>query len=187
MSHPEITELPRRITVGDHVEWIEPANGYPASAGWIMHYSFTNRFAVFDTEHAAIGDTHSLSIVTTDLEPGEYQYTKKVWDGGTDQFTIEKGRFTVEPDLSADTVGVDRRSYAEIALENIEAVLKGKASKDQTSYSLNGRALSRYSPAELNEWRASLKSEVRTERQAERRRAGGKSHANVKSRFSSAI
>lgn len=185
MSHPEITALPKRLTVNDHITWMESLPDYPASGGWIIHYSFTNADAVFDSDHAASGDDHAMSIDTTELESGEYQYSKKVWDGVSDQHTLERGYITVDPDLSADTSGTDRRSYAQTALDNIEAMLKGKATTDQTSYSLNGRALSRYSIAELQEWRASLRSEVRDERQKARRAKGGKSHNNVHVRFPS--
>jgi len=181
-----LTELPQRITVGDTVTWDETQSDFPASASWVLTYSFTSPDAQFQSTHAAFGDDHRITINTTELEPGRYDYTKKVADG-SEVFTLLRKFVDVLPDLSADTAGVDRRSYAEIALANIELVLVGKATKDQTSYSLNGRALSRYSPEELREWRTSLRREVRDERAAIRRKAGGKSHNNVKSRFSSAV
>ena len=181
-----ITELPRRITIGDTITWDETLSDFPASASWVVTYNFTNKDAQFASTHAAVGDDHRITIVTTSLEEGHYPYTKKVTDG-TATHTLEAGFLDVDPDLSADTTGVDRRSFAAITLENIEALLKGKATKDQTSYSLNGRALSRYSIDELNDWRALLRVEVRDERQKARRKSGGKSHANVKTRFSSAV
>lgn len=181
-----ITELPKVITVGDTVTWDENLADFPAGSAWVLSYSFTNKKARFASTHAAIVDEHRITIDTTELEDGTYDYAKKVTDG-SETFTLKKGFIDVEPDLSADTVGVDRRSFAEIALENIEAMLKGKATKDQTSYSLNGRALSRYSIEELTDWRSQLRVEVRGEKQKVRRKAGGKSHANVRARFSSAV
>ncbi len=181
-----LTELPRRITIGDTVTWDETLSDYPAGSSWVLSYSFTSPDQKFASTHAPSGDEHTITIVTTDLEVGRYDYAKKVTDGSS-VFTIERGYVFVDPDLSADESGVDRRKYAEIALANIEAVLAGKASKDQTSYSLNGRALSRYSPAELNEWRASLRIEVADLKQAARRQSGGKSHRNVRLRMSSRV
>ncbi len=181
-----LTELPRRITIGDTITWDESLSDFPASASWVVTYNFTSPGAQFSSGHAAVGDDHRITIVTAELEEGHYQYSKKITDT-IDTHTLEFGFIDVDPDLSADTTGADRRSYAEIALENIEAVLKGKASKDQTSYSLNGRALSRYSPAELNEWRASLRVEVRDERQKARRKSGGKPHTNVHASMSSSV
>lgn len=181
-----LTELPRRITIGDTVTWEETNSDYPASASWVITYHFTSPDAFFASTHAANGDAHTITIDTADLEEGRYDYAKKVTDTN-ETFTLERGYIFVDPDLSADESGVDRRKYCEIALENIEAVLQGKASKDQTSYSLNGRALSRYSPAELNEWRTSLRREVADLRQAERRKSGGKSHQNVHLRMSSRV
>lgn len=186
MPGHELVELPRRITVGDTITWDETLDDFPASASWVVTYNFTSPGDQFASTHAAVVDDHRITIVTTDLEEGRYEYTKKVTDG-TSIHTLERGYIFVDPDLSADSAGVDRRSYAATALANIEAVLIGKASKDQTSYSLNGRALSRYSFAELNEFRASLRVEVREEKSRLRRESGGKSHKNVKVRFSSAI
>jgi len=186
MPMHEIVALPRRITVGDTITWDETLDDFPATASWVVTYNFTSKDAQFVSGHAPVGADHRITIVTTDLEEGHYDWAKKVTDG-TSTHTLERGILDVDPDLSADTTGVDRRSYAAIALEAIEALLKGKATKDQTSYSLNGRALSRYSLDELNDWRAQLRSEVRDERQKARRKSGGKSHANVKARFSSAV
>lgn len=178
------TELPRKITVNDTVFWTESLPDYPASDSWEVTYHFTNPDAHFEATHTPNGEDHDLDIDTTELEAGIYDYAKKVTDGANIE-TLERGTIEVLPDLSADTDGVDRRSYAETALANIEAVLKGKATSDQTSYSLNGRALSRYSPEELNAWRAQLRVEVRDERRQARRLAGGKSHNNVHVRFPS--
>lgn len=177
-----LTELPRRITVGDTVTWEESLADYLASASWVVSYSFTSPTAKFATGHAASGDDHVLTIDTSALEEGRYSYAKKVSDG-VSTFTLERGVVVVEPDLSADTVGVDRREYARVALANIEAVLSNKATMDQSSYSLNGRALSRYSPDELNAWRAQLRVEVRDLDAKERQKSGGKSHRNVHVRF----
>ena len=179
-----LTELPQRITIGDTVTWDESLSDFPASASWVLIYSFTNADATFASTHAAVVDDHRVTIDTTELEVGRYDYAKKITDG-SEVFTLERGTLEVEPDLSADTAGVDRRTFAEITLANIEDMLKGKATKDQTSYSLNGRALSRYSIDELQDWRARLRVEVRADRAKVRRRAGGKSHANVHVRFNS--
>ncbi len=178
------TELPREFAVNDTVEWTEGDATYPAPT-WTVRYHFTSRDEVFSSaQSVANGSDHDLVITTTDLTPGRYQYVRKVTDG-SDVFTTERGEIEILPDLAADTAGIDRRRYAEIALENIEAMLAGKATRDQTSYSLNGRALSRYSPEELNEWRAQLRVEVRDLRRADRRKAGGKPHTNVHVRFPS--
>lgn len=181
-----LVALPKRITIGDTITWDETLADFPAGSSWILSYSFTGPDAVFASSHVAVGDDHRITIDTTKLEIGRYDYAKKVTDGTTTE-TLKRGFVEIDPDLSADTIGVDRRSYAAIALENIEAMLKGKATKDQTSYSLNGRALSRYSIDELNDWRAQLRVEVRDEEQKARRQSGGKSHQNVKVRFNSAV
>ena len=176
------SELPTSFTVGDTVEWTETDSEYPQPT-WTVRYYFTSPEEVFSSAvSTANGEDHDLTIDTTDLEPGTYDYQRKVTDG-SDTFTTERGTVTVLPNLADDAAGVDRRQYAETALANIEAMLAGKATKDQTSYSLNGRALSRYSPSELNEWRQSLRLEVADLKRQERRERGGKSHNNVRLRF----
>ena len=187
MTHETLVELPRRITVGDTITWDEVIADFPASASWVVTYNFTSPNARFVSSHAVVNvDDHRITIDTTKLEEGHYEYAKKVTDSTTTH-TLERGVLDVLADLSADTAGVDRRAYAEKALENIEAMLLGKATKDQTSYSLNGRALSRYSVSELQEWRSSLRVEVRDLREIARRRSGGKSHANIRARMNSSV
>lgn len=181
----ERTELPRAFTIGDTLTWTESDATYPAPT-WTVRYYFTSKTEVFSSNDpsTADGSDHVVTITTTNLKAGTYDYVRKVTDG-SELYTTERGQIEVLPDLSADVTGVDRRVYAEKALEAIEAMLLGKASKDQTSYSLNGRALSRYSPAELNEWRRALRIEVAELRAKERRKAGGKSNRNVRVRFTS--
>lgn len=181
-----LTELPLNIRIGDTTLWTEGDSTYPAPT-WTVQYFFTNKDSHFESvASVANGADHDIVINTAELEEGEYAYVRKVTDG-SDTFTVEEGSVTVLPDLAADQAGVDRRGYAETALANIEAMLAGKASKDQTSYSLNGRALSRYSPDELREWRGSLRAEVRDLKDKARIKRGGKSHSHVSSRFSSAV
>jgi len=184
-----LTELPPRIVIGDTVFWDETLPDYLSTASWVLKYHFTSPNDQFSSTHLAGFDgSHRVTIDTTNLEPGRYEYAKKIAGGvGSETFTLERGYLVVDPDLSADTTGVDRREFAEKALENIELMLVGKASKDQSSFSLNGRALSRYSIAELRDWRGALKTEVADLRQKARRAAGGKSHQNVHLRMSSDV
>ena len=51
-----------------------------------------------------------------------------------------------------------RASWAKISLDNIEAVLEDKASKDQQRYRLGDVELQRMKPEELLEWRNTLKA-----------------------------
>jgi len=44
---------------------------------------------------------------------------------------------------------LDLRTDAQIALDNVRATLRGKATADVLSYTINGRSLQRYSVAEL--------------------------------------
>lgn len=177
-----VTELPQKIIAGDTVEWTESLSDFPADSSWVVTYSFTGPKGQFSSGHAANGSDHDISIATDDLDAGRYDFQKKVTDGSTTH-TLAFGYVEVEPDLAGDSGAVDRREYAEIALDNIEAMLQGKASRDQTSYSLNGRALSRYSVEELQTWRAQLRSEVRGIRAKKRMRSGGKSHRNIRLRM----
>lgn len=55
--------------------------------------------------------------------------------------TVDSGTFEVI--ANRDTATTDPRSHAKIVLDAVEAVIESRATKDQESYTINGRSLSR--------------------------------------------
>ena len=166
-----LTVTPTTITAGNSVTWVITLDDYPASV-WTLSYVLLNSSAKVTITSSADGESHSVSVAaatSAEYAAGEYRYTALVTDG-TDRFTVETGSITILPD-PAEQDTYDGRTFAEICLENIEAVISGKATQDNMAYSIAGRSLSKYSWEELLSARNSFRSEVAVGK----RKASGKS------------
>lgn len=117
------------------------------------------------------------TILVGDITLGLYKAFWTVDDSILGKSSIEVGEVLVKRDLSEEPIGQDFRSHAEKTLEKVEAVLEGRATTDQLSYSLNGRSLSRIPISELREWRQHLRSEIVIER---RRRGNASSRVRIR-------
>lgn len=163
---------PTTIHAGDTWEWTRDESDYPAGT-WTLTYYLRNASAAYNVVATADGTTHSVSVpaaTTAAYKPGRYDWIARV-TAGTDSFTVGTGSLTVLPNLGA-TGAQDGRTYARRVLDAIEAVLEGRASHDQASYSIGNRSLSRMSIAELMTFRDKFKAEVLKEERAARIAAG---------------
>lgn len=158
---------PNSFFAGDTVEWEASLSDYPSSL-WTLTYTFVNTAGKIEVT-AGNDPTNTTYIVTLFASvtaaymPGTYTWVAKVVDKvtGLETHTVGVGTTTIEQDLSQ--VGAyDGRSWAEIALENVEAVIANRATKDQESYSIAGRSLSRTPMADLINLRKYLQAEVAT-------------------------
>lgn len=114
------------------------------------------------------GRLHSFTAaaeVTADWKPGDYWYSVRVTDGDS-VHEVETGTLTIAPDLAA-MAEFDGRTHAERTLQAIEAVIEGRASKDQDSYRINNRELRRTSISQLLKLRDVYRQEVRRQRAAQ--------------------
>jgi len=94
---------------------------------------------------------------------------------------VNTGEFELLSNL--DKNGADNRSHATIMVQKIQSLLEGKADKDVTSYSIQGRSISKMSITELTDWRDYYRKEVVKERQAADLAAGKKTGSTIKARF----
>ncbi|MDT0499701.1 MULTISPECIES: hypothetical protein [unclassified Halomonas] len=118
------------------------------------------------------GTVHAFSATAADTAgwpAGAYWYSLRATDG-TEVHEIESGTLTVAPDLAAVSADHDGRTHAEKVLDAIEAVIEGRASKDQDSYRINNRELRRTSVSQLLKLRDVYRQEVRRARAAKRGR-----------------
>ena len=97
------------------------------------------------------------------------------------RLTLDTGTWEVIANRDASTT--DPRSHARIMVEKIESVLEGRADGDVSSYSINGRSLTKLTIAELMEWRDRYKAEYLREVRRERGKNGIASGATVLARF----
>jgi len=113
------------------------------------------------------GTAWTLTIPATslaDLKAGTYTLQLIATDGTTTEIAASE---IVQLAAATDT---DLRSSAQKQLEAIDALLEGKASKDQSSISYNGRSISRLTWEELQNARDRVARQV----QRETDRAAGK-------------
>ena len=82
----------------------------------------------------------------------------------------------------ADTA--DPRSHAKITLDAVEAVIEGRATKDQENYSIAGRSACRTPVADLLSLRDYYRTEFLREQRVERRNKGIGTGARLLARFS---
>jgi len=136
-----------------------PASGYTAklTAKGPSEYSFDGVY-----------ESGNWVFTATITEPGLYQYAI-TYENSIGRFLNESGRLTVQPDPTAAPDG-DLNTHAERVLAAIEAVIENRATKDQQSYSIAGRSITRIPIAELLELRKQYKAEV-AEQQKKRPKA----------------
>lgn len=177
---------PSIITAGDTIQWTIDLSDYPASS-WTLKY---NLISADDSGHnelitsIADGDTHVISISTDTsgaYSSGDYKLEKYVIDtGDTVRYSLGLTTIRVKPD---PTCAVDSRSHNKKVLDAIQSNIENVASKEQQSYSIAGRSLSRYSFEELMSLKDKYEALYQTELQNERIASGESSGRTVKVRF----
>lgn len=155
---------PESFIAGDTWRWTRTLADYPAST-WTLTYRARSRESSFEITATASGADHSVTVAkatTAAYKAGIYAWTAQVTDGTT-RTTVASGLWTVAPDPANTGAGLDPRSHARRVLEAVEAVLEGRATKDQEEYAINGRSLKRESRETLLKFRNQYRGEVRAE------------------------
>jgi len=168
-SIPEVE--PTEFTAGDTVKWKIYTSDYLPDDGWVMSYVFVDD----DEQHTITGTDngdgyHLITIDTTTsatFSPGYFRWQSYV-SKDAERYTIGRGEIEVKADFATATTGYDSRSHVKKVLDAIESLIEGKASKDQESWSVEGRALSRYSWPDLLKLRDKYLRYYREEQAAER-------------------
>ncbi|WP_342278600.1 hypothetical protein [Candidatus Tisiphia endosymbiont of Myopa tessellatipennis] len=175
---------PTSFSVGETVEWQRYLNKYPAAEGWNLSYNFRNYTTSFDVAAIAEADYYLVlldSETTTAYLAGNYWWQATIHKENL-RYMIAKGNLEIKPNLAL-LATYDGRSHVKKVLDALEATIVGKASRDQLSYSISGRSLSRLSPAELLKWRDIYKDEYARNLQEERIKNGLSSGNLIKVRF----
>ena len=113
-------------------------------------------------------EIHAAASVTSGWGAGAYSYALRALEPGEDGAieALESGSTRVLQDVALLAAGHDARSHAEKVLEALEAVLEGRASKDQMSYSIKGRSLALTPLADLLAMRKAYRAELASQRAA---------------------
>ncbi len=177
--------VPTIWNAGDTLKWDVSIPDYPADDGWTLTYEVKSKTSSISTITAsADGEAYTVTVgaaTSSGYSPGEYQYAAYVTKSG-ERFTVDTGRIKILKDFE-DAGNYDGRDHAEVVLDAIEAVLETRATKDQESYSIAGRSLSRTPIEDLLALRDRYKAEVVANRRADQISRGLGSSARIRTRF----
>ncbi|MCP4477842.1 MAG: hypothetical protein GY818_07100 [Planctomycetaceae bacterium] len=173
---------PKRITAGSSYEWTESLPDYPSDDGWALVYSLVNQNNQYEITSTASGSDYTVTLTTGDsVGYVEGVYKLIGYMTNTDKrVAVSSQRLIVRPDYA--TVA-DLRSYAEKALEAIEAMFLESASKDQMSITIDGQTLARRSTPDLIMLRDRLKREVMAYRKVKKARRNGRTPGKIQTRL----
>jgi len=160
--------LPARITAGLNFQVCLGLPQHPAP-DWAARLYIRGADTI-DLQATPAGTDHVFAApasTTKDWTPGTYWYAIRA-QSGDDLVQIETGAFEIEPDLTQAPAGYDGRTPAQIALDNIDAVLQRRATVDQERYRINNRELYRTPIADLIALRGYYARQVAREKAAER-------------------
>lgn len=182
------TTTPDSFIAGNTVEWlISEDSNYPLPT-WTLSYAFINKNHQFEVTCTDNGDNnHKASIsatVSAQIPTGTYRWQSYISDG-TDRYPVDYGRIKVDANFAALDGGYDARSFWRTVLENVEAVLEDRATKDQSSYTIAGRQLSRTPIEDLIKLHEKATREVAKEERQEAIDRGEGNSSTIKLRFTS--
>lgn len=181
------TKEPTEIIAGDLIKWkIAESSDYPLASSWVLTYAFVmagNQFEIVCTDN---GDNYHLATITAaisaKLKAGTYKWQSYI-TLSDERYFVDSGSLVIQPNFAALDGGHDDRSHWAIVLDNVEAVIQGRATRDQSSYTVAGRQLSRTPVADLIVLYDKAKSNVASEERAERIALGLGNSGTIKLRF----
>lgn len=171
--------IPASLVAGDTWIFDRDYSDYPRPT-WTATAYFENAEESFSVASTLNGTAQRFTIAaatTATYEAGRYRVRVRVTDGSS-TYVAESAWVDVQLD-PAKAGNQDPRTWARRTLEAVEAFLEGNASTAQQSMSIAGRSLSRWSLAELTQFRNDLRNEVRTQEQGSNAGLG----RNIKVRY----
>ncbi len=171
-DYPE-TE-PNILIAGDRWVWKRTDLGtdYPPAAFSLKYSarlegSTASEIEITASESGADYLIEVASATTATYAAGTYRWQAYIIrTADSERLTLASGTFEVKP--NKDTAATDPRTHVKKVLDAIEAVIESRATKDQESYTINGRSLSRTPIAELLVLRDKYKIEYQREIAAEK-------------------
>lgn len=178
------TKEPEKFTLGDTLKFTKSLPDYLPADGWVLSYEFVTSANAYSVTGSDNGDGLHLvtatAATTAAWVAGTYSYQAYV-TSGSERFRVSVGTMEFLTNFAAGAY--DARSHVKKVLEALEALLEGKASKDQANYAIGGRSLSRMSPELLIFWKNHYSMLYDKELAAERAARGLGSGNKVRVRF----
>ncbi len=180
---------PVKIVVGDFVQWkkTDLAESYPPATHSAEYVARVAAGSSSEIKIPAIERTsyylfQASSATTAAFETGNYHWQLEITETASgNRIVVERGEFQAIADL--DNNGADPRTHAEIMLDKIEGLLIGRADKDVSSYSIQGRSISKMTISDLLQWRDYYRKEVNRERRESDIALGKTTKTTMKVRF----
>ena len=166
------TDIPNKepilIYKGETVVWKRTDLTDYAVGSYAMSWTArleSNGGTTFSATVTEVDDYYKFTLdnsATGGYTTGDYFWVLKVTQSSdSEELILETGKITVKDNYFGSTG--DTRSHAKIMLDKIESILEGRADADVSSYSIQGRSLSKIGIAELLQWRDYYKAEYQKE------------------------
>lgn len=154
------------MVAGDSVIFTKTVSGYAASDGWVLTYSFITPSGdqQFSFRATASGSDFAVSVppaTTVAWQAATYSGQARAVGLSGETHVVWQGILTITPDLGG--IPADNRSHAKIVLDNIEAVLEKKATREILNSEINGVRLDRIPVEQLLVLRDRYRIEYRNE------------------------
>ena len=182
-------QQPETIVIGDYLLWkrSDLVDDYPVASHSMEYVARITGGGATEIKVAATTGTGTYvfevsSATSATYVAGFYHWQLEATETSSgNRVVLERGTFTAVVDL--DVNNTDPRSHAEIMIAKIESILQGKADADVSSYSINGRSLTKMSFQDLIDARNFYRQEHQKELQKERADAGENTGSTVLVRF----
>lgn len=182
---------PYELVVGDYWAWKREdlTNDYPTNL-YSLSYEFhcdsggggSHQFTINAVEANGVYYIEVPSTTTDNYNPHDYiwgAYITRTADSNRVQ--LGEGKTTILPNLA--NTNADLRSHNKKVLDSIEAVIEGRATIDQSSFSVGNRSLSRMSIDELMEFYNIYDRRVKNEEKRSRIKNGAASGNKIGVQF----
>lgn len=153
-----------QLIAGDSWSWTLDLSDYDPVT-YTLKYFFRGP-GTLDLVATASGNSFKVTAAGTDtsaLPPGIYAWSMCVFDASNNRTELDRGQVEVLLDIAGETAGLENRGWVKISLDNVRAVLQGRAGRVEKQYMINGRELQLLSPQELVNLEGYLSSRYRRE------------------------
>lgn len=141
MATPEIPTIePREFAIGETLVWRSSFPDYSPAEGWALTYYFRGptKFDVVAATDDENPDGFKSTLPATESEKciaGTYFWQAWV-SKDADKYRLASGETVAVPGLPTEDAKFDGRIVAKRILDAIDAVMEGKATKDQQQYTI---------------------------------------------------
>jgi hypothetical protein len=184
-----LTTEPNEIHAGSLIQWkrADLSEDYPPASYDLIYTSrlsggLAREFTITATNDGGVFLASMSGAVTGAQVAGDYFWQAEIQRKSDNaRVLVATGQWKILPDLEQS--GADPRTHAQIMLGKIQSLLEGRADKDVSSYSIQGRSLAKMGIMDLLQWRDYYRKEVAREQRDADIAAGKPSKTTMKVRF----